>query len=297
MRTRRPSTIWTSACLIGCTLLSGARTAAAQEPPSAPPSPAPSPEAFQPTESPLVVPSAPPPSVLGPQAAPRYPTGYAPPGSYGSYPAAPGYPYAQPAEARPRAGAFEHDGFFLRLNLGVGAGGMAYDERGVGGGSASVKTRGVVGVFEVAVGGRVVENLIVHGTLIAAGMSSTKSIDGVENRTYDDLATRMVLLGGGLTYYVMPTNLFLTAVVGGTYLEEEREDQRAGRDERTRIESGAGVGVALSVGKEWWVGQRGQWAIGAAITGAFYTAPIETVSEETWAKAHSISLSFSATYN
>lgn len=317
MRTRCSTTRWTSARLLCFALASlGAQPAfaqgtpppapvAPQSAPAAPPPPAssnppaPSPEAFRPTQSPLVVPSAPAPSVLGPrQVAPQYPSPYAPPGSYGSYPAPPGYPYAQPMASHPRVGAFEHDGFFLRMNLGVGAGGMAYDERArQTGGLAPVKTRGVVGVFELSIGGRVVENLIVHGTLIAAGMSSNKTIDGVENRTYDDLATRMVMLGGGVTYYVMPTNLFFTAVLGGTYLEEERGDERSGRYDRIRIESGAGVGTALSIGKEWWVGQRGQWGIGAAITGAFYTAPIELLAEESWARAHSISLSFSATYN
>jgi hypothetical protein len=267
--------------------------------PSAPPPPAPSPQAFQPTDSPLIVPSAPP-SSAAPQA-PVYPPNYpAPAPAYGTYPAAPGsrqYPYAY-GEPRLRGpGAHEHDGFFLRLAVGVGAGGMAYDERtAIGQKRSGVKTRGLIGSFEVAVGGRVVDNLIVHGSLIAVGMSSNKTVDGVENNNYDELATRMGLLGAGVTYYVMPTNLYLTLVAGASYLEERREDERT-RGDSAAVESGVGGATALTVGKEWWVGQRGQWAIGAAITGGFYTAPVEIAGEDTWARAHSISLNFSATLN
>ena len=196
-----------------------------------------------------------------------------------------------------RLGAYEHDGFFLRMQVGVGAGGMTYREpTALEGPRAKVKTRGVLGTFELSIGGRVVENLILHGSLMAAGMSPNKTIDGLENNVYDDLAARMFLFGGGATYYVMPTNLFISVVLGVSFLEEQRDDDRTRLDGAT-IESGAGTGTALSIGKEWWVGQRGQWGLGAAITGAFYVAPIEIALRDTWAKAHTVSLSFSATYN
>ena len=261
---------------------------------------APSPQTFTPTQSPLVVPPPPTASVLGPQQAPVYPPPYAPgttvPG-YGDPAASDAAGSARPFDSRLRLGAYEHDGFFLRLQVGVGAGGMTYREPlATDGSRAKVKTRGVIGSFELAIGGRVVENLILHGNLIAAGMGPNKTIDGLENNVYDDLATRMLLLGGGATYYVMPANLFITVVLGVSYLEERRDDDRT-RSDSVAIESGAGTGTALSIGKEWWVGQRGQWGLGAAITGAFYVAPIEIALRDTWAKAHTVSLSFSATYN
>lgn len=225
-----------------------------------------------------------------------YPPGYvpyAPPGSYGTYPPA----LAERSRSQPdRVGMYEHDGFFLRLALGFGAGGTTYREPiGDVPGRSAIKTRGVVGSFELAVGGRVWENLILHGSLIASGISSNRRVDGVEDQTYDDLSTRTVLFGGGATYYLMPTNLYFTLNVGTAFFEEERDDDR--NDERMIIESGAGVGGALTIGKEWWVGSNGQWGIGASITGSLQGAPVDIALEDTWARSHHVSLNFSTTYN
>ena len=294
-----------------CASASGITAAQTPAPtPSAPPS---APASAHPSAAPNAVPngaqapaSTPPsatlpaPNVDSDHATPVYPPGYSPsdpPASYGTYPPAyGGDPHA--AEPATRAGEFEHEGFFLRLQLGVGAGGTSYSERiDATGNRSTVKTRGVTGAFEFAIGGRVFQNLIIHGTLIAAGNAANKLVDGVEDNTYYDIGTRTLLLGGGATYYVMPMNLFVTFSMGAAYFEEDRIDDRSGQKVHLNFSSGAGVGGALTIGKEWWVGRRGEWAIGGALTGTFQSTPIEISGEDTWAKSHHVSLNFTATYN
>jgi hypothetical protein len=253
----------------------------------------------------MLPPSSPPAATEYPQQAPVYPQPYAPPpaqpGYYGTYPAPPGYPAQQPypyaQEREPDVGARTHDGFFLRLKVGIGAGGTRYEERVMEPSKSNVKTRGLSGNFELAIGGSVIENFILHGNIVLTAMSANKTIDGVTDSSYDRLSTGMLLLGGGGTYYFMPANLYVTLVVGAGVLSESRyldDDDEAAYAE---VDSGAGFGSSLSLGNEWWVGRTGEWGLGAAITGAFVTAPLRIGELTTRFKGHSITLNFSATYN
>jgi hypothetical protein len=237
---------------------------------------------------------------VAPQAAPTYPPSYPPqqpPGNYGTYAPPPGYPVSPGFPEQPKAeGAREHDGFFLRLRAGLGAGGLSYDERVDGQRTSDVKTRGLAGAFEVAIGGAVVENLILHGNLSVAVMDSRKRVDGVEQGDDDQLTSTAVLFGGGATYYFMPHNLYLTLVLGTAAMVEDRYDGGIAGYESS-IESGAGFGTTLSIGKEWWVGRSGQWGLGVDITGGFYAAPVEIAGTESTMLGNAVSVSFVSTFN
>jgi hypothetical protein len=212
----------------------------------------------------------------------------------------PGYvqadPYSRPLSRRPHLGSHEHEGLFLRISAGAGAAGMTYKERFSGPRASSVKTTGIVGSFEVGLGARVAENFMVHGNVSVMGASTKREIDGVKDNSYDSLGTTFWLLGAGATYYVMPPNLYLTLVLGTGGMIEHRDYGVVGRA-NTQIETRPGFAGSLAVGKEWWVGGRGDWGIGACISGAVYAAHLGIDGVQSTAIGHGITLAFSATLN
>ncbi|MEY4515229.1 MAG: hypothetical protein RLZZ450_7351 [Pseudomonadota bacterium] len=249
-------------------------------------------------------PPAPPPGYAPQQQAPVYAPPYAPAEGqqpyYGTYAPTSDYPsapsYVGPLGRPPGPGSHEHEGFFLRLSLGVGAASTSYREQVEGNRVSDIKTRGLAISFDVAVGGRVVENFILHGNLSFSGASSNREIDGIKNRSYSSLGTSLWMLGAGGTYYFMPTNLYLTLAVGSGGFVETRDYGDFALDEE-QIESGAGFASSLAIGKEWWVGGRGEWGIGGSITGMFYAVPIDVGGVKSTALGNVISLAFSATLN
>lgn len=213
-------------------------------------------------------------------------------GPEASYFASPGYaerPVSDPSLLEGVPGAREHDGFFLRLNVGPGAGRNYYREQVSGGHVSSVQTSGLSGTFELAVGGRAVGNLIVHANLgYGRYRSSTRRVDGVKDAGLS-LTTTALTLGAGVSYYFMPYNLFLTASLGPAWIYEGR----SGGQLRTRT----GGHLVLAAGKEWWTGAGGNWALGTALRFTFAGAPIDLAGVSTAMKFGSVTLAFSATFN
>ena len=91
--------------------------------------------------------------------------------------------------------------------------------------------------------------------------------------------------GGGLTYYIMPANVYLAGSVG--FGQAVFEDYRGAVDG-----SDLGLGVNLMVGKEWWVGS--DWGLGVAGQGIILATDDEFLGNIT---AFSTNILFSATYN
>ncbi|MDB4989238.1 MAG: hypothetical protein JWN04_4416 [Myxococcaceae bacterium] len=211
-----------------------------------------------------------------------------------------GYPqpryYQRPLSRPPGPGSHEHEGFFLRITAGGGAAGMTYHERFDGVHTSHVKTRGLAGSADVAVGARVVGSLIVHGNLSVTAINARRSIDGVQDDSYNSIRSKFWLVGVGATYYVMPTNLYLTLVLGTGGMLEQRDYGSAGKGPES-IHTRPGFGSSLAIGKEWWVGGRGDWGIGASITGSLYAAGIDVAGVKSTAVGNAISLAFSATLN
>jgi hypothetical protein len=229
--------------------------------------------------------------------APVYPPGYVPGAEaaqdLGEYP--PPSVYAVPPlpdntsslEAEP--GAREHDGFFLRVSLGPGAGRTHYRESVDGTRVSQVEASGLSGMFDVGVGGRLVGNLILHGNLLFSRFDSpTRRVDGVKDAALR-VSSSATLLGIGTSYYFMPLNVYLSGSVGLGWLFERREGEQ--------LQSGTGVFVSLAAGKEWWVGRSGTWGVGAALRCSFAAAPVDVAGVESTLKAGNIAVAFSATYN
>ncbi len=66
------------------------------------------------------------------------------------------------------------------------------------------------------------------------------------------------MIGGGITYYIMPSNIFLSGSlgIGGFTLIED--------DNNTNVSTDNGFSMQLKVGKEWWVSKK--WGLGVALT-------------------------------
>lgn len=179
-----------------------------------------------------------------------------------------------------RAQGRSHDGgFFLRLS--AGGGGAATENRDAG---SDFRYSGPAGDVNFAVGGIVSPNLALHGTLF--GWSITDPEIETGGATYSG-AGELSLggLGGGVTWYFMPANVYLSGSIGLGWLEYEYRGFSA--------RSPAGLVFDATVGKEWWVGER--WGLGAALGVGLHSIPEEGAADN-WSGG-SVALRFTATMN
>jgi len=288
-----------------------------QPPPGYPPPSGYPPPGYPPQSYP---PRSYPPQSYPPQgyAAPGYPPpapGYPPPGyppqSYPpqSYPPAPYpgspapyYPYAQPGyppgyyapaplsrpTARARAeGAETHDGFYLRMQIGL----AAIDLKGTIPGE-TVTYGGVGASAGLAAGYTVAPHLTLYLDLLIAGAgSSTPHVNGsVQNEGRN--GANVVGLGPGLSYDFGP-NVFASATVllAGVYVDDVNGTSVA--------ESKSGAAIELQLGKEWWASDN--WGLG--LSGQFIYGSMKGSDQDPvllavpdW-RVVSGAILFSATYN
>ena len=189
-------------------------------------------------------------------------------------------------------GAEAHEGFFLRLTLGLGWHAwkkqmpeMPPEDSGLpmGGGEASASGVGLSLGF--AIGYVVAPNLALHITATGHAMGEptlTLNDMDIENKGSSLLAS---LLGIGGTYYLMPMNVYVSASFG---LGGMQFVPKKGIDP---LNTKAGFAWELMAGKEWWVAD--DWGLGAALQFAMVNTP----DEEKRSAAFAINALLSATYN
>ena len=151
----------------------------------------------------------------------------------------------------------QHTGFFLSMGLGPAFGKITSDM-----GHEQIDMSGAGYKFDFKIGGAVKENLILHATMISTmldGPSVKSSYYGMLGKTTNSISiSENMLIGGGLTYYIMPFNLFLSGSLGlGNYSLTDIDSNVNGSTNN-------GVSMQLKVGKEWWVSRR--WGLGIALT-------------------------------
>jgi hypothetical protein len=227
--------------------------------------------------------------LLGVLAAPAFGQG-APPPNYPPPP--PGYTYAPapgntyPAVAvTPQPGYQTHDGFYLQLQLGPGYTTMSAEANG----SKLTVSGGGIGL-SIAAGGAIAPNLILFGQIVGNGAVEPKVESGGLSGTADGSAT-VSGFGGGITYYVMPANLYLSASLLAAQLSISNQD---GREVG---ESDIGVGINLSTGLEFWVSDN--WGLGGAIQFMAARMPDKApagVAKPTWTTV-GLAFMLSATFN
>ncbi len=178
------------------------------------------------------------------------------------------------------AGRRDHDGgFFLRLSAGVGGAGTELQNV-----SPTMKFSGSASDMNFAIGGIVTPNLALHATLFGwAATNPEIEIGGASGSVNGDLS--LSALGVGLTYYVMPANLYLSGSIGAGSLQLDLPSGSG--------ETGTGVVGDFTIGKEWWVSRS--WGLGIAGGLGLHSVPEKGISND-WTGA-SVSLRFTATYN
>jgi hypothetical protein len=178
------------------------------------------------------------------------------------------------------AGERDHeDGFFLRLSGGGGGAGTSVDVLG-----SNFEMSGASGDINLAIGAIVAPNLALHGTVFGWLVSDPDvKFAGASGSANADLGFNAI--GGGLTYYFMPVNIYLSGSLGVGNLTVDSGSVSA--------KSEAGLGMDFTAGKEWWVSSK--WALGVA--GGFnYHSIADKDLDHNWSGT-SFALRFTATMN
>jgi hypothetical protein len=188
------------------------------------------------------------------------------------------------AENLPR----EHDrGVFLRLSAGVGGAkskidDFEFEEEDPG----QLEMSGTCGDINFAIGGVVARNLAVHATLAGWSVTDPDLDLGPISVETDDVNLGLSMFGAGVTYYIMPANIYLSGSLGAAVLTLDVDGDDS--------ESDTGLAVDLTVGKEWWVGSR--WGLGAALGVNLHSVPSKDIEDQDFSGS-SFAVRFSATMN
>lgn len=149
----------------------------------------------------------------------------------------------------------------MRLSAGGGYLG-AYDEDSPG----APTFHGGAGSFAFAIGGAVSENLILYGEGLGQQVDTGELKLSYDRRSGSsrDVTGSMGLYGGGpgFAYYFMPYNTFVSGTLMFTRLVWSEDDLGNDNSDDDNVHSQPGVGLSLSVGKEWWVSSN--WGLGVA---------------------------------
>ena len=138
-----------------------------------------------------------------------------------------------------------------------------------------------------SLGGAITDNLILHGDIWYCATTSRK-----REVYHQDFASAVV--GGGFTYYWMPSNIYLSGSIGlaasAIKVQRSAEPVYSYEYDREAIQAN-GAGFMLMAGKEWWISAN--WALGAAVQLDFsYTEGDDLSIRQGSARAL-----FSATFN
>lgn len=255
-----------SSCAVAAALCCSAVSVVALAAPVVPDAPAPvspalAPEAAVPVALAPAQPSAPPLPV-----APAIAPSTAAPEACASLP---GYPSRLPRS---------HDGFYLRLTQGFGAGSVTGDGTKYSGGSFG---------FSAAFGGALRPRLILYGEFLFHVVPNPKGNTQVDKPTLAGNPVAGLGLGPGIAYYFMPLNLYLSGslLLQQTLLVKSYSDGSDGQ-------LTTGLGLSFMVGKEWWVSS--DWGLGVAAQ--LFLASSREQSGTQW-DTGALAILFSATWN
>ncbi|MBN1656729.1 MAG: hypothetical protein JXA30_23350 [Deltaproteobacteria bacterium] len=164
------------------------------------------------------------------------------------------------AFAQSSSKAKTHDGFYLRMSLGVQYAGfdrsVEADSESVVGYESDSEITGIGGTGEITLGGTPARGLVLAGSWIGGNIANdvVKRDDGTELEL--DGMLQFSMLGFTIDYYFDEEGGFhlggtIGGAVAGAPLPEESLFEFIG---------GWGGAIAVSTGYDWWVGQ--QWSLG-----------------------------------
>jgi hypothetical protein len=179
----------------------------------------------------------------------------------------------------------EHDGFYLSMGLGPVFGSITDKSS-----SFNFTYSGTGAEFDFKIGGTIQENLILHATMDSKSIVGPNIKNGsISVSTSNNLSISEGFLGGGLTYYIMPANIFVSSSLGIGYYGFVNTDNN------TNIATQKGLGIQLKLGKEWWVSAN--WGLGIGITygKSNLTNKADGISEDL--DSNRFGILFNATFN
>lgn len=136
----------------------------------------------------------------------------------------------------------EHDGFFLRTQLGTGNGIVEYP--------GYETFSGIITSLRVQIGLAIKTNLIVYMDISKTGWPNPKLPE------YDEGDKISVFdWGFGASYYFMPSNIYIDLSL--LILKNSRKNPTAETVEHT------GIAFSFAIGKEWWIAK--DWGIGGSV--------------------------------
>jgi hypothetical protein len=208
-------------------------------------------------------------------------------------------PDAEEPEHVPAPGAESHDGFYLRMQLGLG-----YTRMSTSTMMTDVSLAGFGGNFGIALGGALKSHLILYGTLIGStARTPTGRIHGPLSLSgaSDGMLVGTVSLGGfgsagvvgagaGVAYYLDSNVFFAGSLLGSRLFVDDNNGNMVARSEW-------GVTAEGLVGKEWWLSDN--WGLGVSgqlLLGAMEDHPYVNEGVPLWWLT-AFSLLLSATYN
>jgi hypothetical protein len=180
-------------------------------------------------------------------------------------------------------GVHEHDGFFLRFQMGASSANMTFSMEGV---DDEMSFSGLAGDGVIQIGGVVGNNLILFGELSGVTITDPTFKFNDEEVEIDDLQVTASGFGAGLTYYFMPDNIYLSGSLLAVQATAEYGSEKG--------ESDMGFGFRASVGKEWWIGN--DWGMGVALFGSYSSVP-DKDNDDITITTTSFGVAFSVTYN
>ena len=172
-------------------------------------------------------------------------------------PAPPPTPTPAPA-AEPRPGVRTHDGVYLRFAPTFGGMGIGRKTEGPLGPDPDTRINGGASGFELSIGGTPWPGLVLAGTVLALDHRNANLDLGDGPKIALDGSVRFSLVGATLDWYPNPRKGFhFGGTIGAAALEGPRPPY--GPPDRNKL-GGAGAGISLLVGYDWWIGE--QWSLG-----------------------------------
>ena len=170
-----------------------------------------------------------------------------------------------PLSAWAEDGAEEHDGFFMRFRWDYGWGESK---------STELIATGRGGRLGMAIGVALEENVILYGMAMAGSLNVVKGRDRVEKdhgwlglEYWETQRAYISDVGGGLSYYWIPDNIFAGVEFYGHQESYRRLYHKPvflyGSPDRYRYDVAKGPAIQINVGKEIWISDN--WALGILV--------------------------------
>ncbi len=164
-----------------------------------------------------------------------------------------------PARAEPRT----HDGFYLRMALGMGGLSVERDGSSSSGMARDTSTSGGGGLFDLSLGGTLGRGFTLGGTILSHTIvePSLEASDGTSLELEGPM--HFVLIGPALDWYPNPSGgLHFGGALGLGLVVGTLPQSAPARSIGIEHVGGTGFGLSLAGGYDWWLAR--EWSLGVS---------------------------------